>query len=215
MNNIEEETRLIMELARLLISKMQSMGKPWRKAFLRSEIAEDMCTLKGSFILGDAVYLFDELQHKAMFSTARAIVPQVREASANGGRRFCVALLIVDSDFNYEMKYEYDDANSWEISKLGGRSGVPQGIGTRFQDTYVNSAERFSVGQELDTGRFYLSIPVSNRLADYEEYYEISREAHDRYPHNPAELSGFAEKCRRRECDHLLFIKPGSDRGVA
>ena len=84
----------------------------------------------------------------------------------------------------------------------------------RFRDTHVNSSERFSVGQELDSGRFYLSIPVSNRLADYEEHYEISRECHDRYVRNLAELSEFAKKCRNRECDHLLFIKPGSDRGI-
>jgi hypothetical protein len=112
------------------------------------------------------------------------------------------------------VKYEYDDPGPWAISKLGGGSGVPQGIEMRFQDTYVNSSERFSVGQELDSGRFYLSIPVSNRLADYEEYYEISRAAHDRYRRDPAELSEFAKKCRSRECDHLLFIQPGSDRGV-
>lgn len=30
--------------------------------------------------------------------------------------------------------------------------------------------------------RRYLSIPLSNRLCKYEEYYEISREAHDGYP---------------------------------
>lgn len=87
-------------------------------------------------------------------------------------------------------------------------------IKMRFQDTHVNSVERFSVGQELDSGRFYLSIPVSNRLADYEEYYEISKECHDGFADDPTELSEMAEKCRKRECDHLLFIKPGSDRGV-
>jgi hypothetical protein len=84
----------------------------------------------------------------------------------------------------------------------------------RFQDTHVNSLERFSVGQELDSGRYYLSIPVSNRLADYEEYYEISKECHDRFVGDPTELLELVKKCRRRECDRLLFIKPGSDRGV-
>ena len=84
----------------------------------------------------------------------------------------------------------------------------------RFQDTHVNSSERFSVGQELESGHFHLSIPVGNRLVDYEEYDEISRECHDGYVHNLAELSEFAKKCRSRECDHLLFIKPGSDRDI-
>jgi hypothetical protein len=84
----------------------------------------------------------------------------------------------------------------------------------RFQDTHVNPFKRFSVGQELDSGRFYVSIPVSNALADYEEFYEISRECHDRFGDDPSEILEMVGKCRRRECDHLLFIKPGRNRGV-
>lgn len=127
MKDIEEASRLVLQLARLLIREMQAMGKPWKKAFLRSEIAEDVHTHSGSFVLGDAAYLFNVFEHKAMFSTVSAIAPQLLEATANGDKRFCVALLIVDADFNYEVKYEYDDAGRWAISKLGGGSGMPQG----------------------------------------------------------------------------------------
>jgi hypothetical protein len=38
-----------------------------------------------------------------------------------------VALLIVDSTFNYEVKYEYEDSSRWAISKVGGGSGIPVG----------------------------------------------------------------------------------------
>jgi hypothetical protein len=127
MKDIDEASRLIVELARLLIREMQAMGKPWKKAFLRSEIADGVQTHNGSFVLGDAVYLFDVLEHKTMLSGVHEIAPQLHEATANEEKRFCVALLMVDSNFNYEVQYEYDDVGRWAISKLGDGTGIPAG----------------------------------------------------------------------------------------
>lgn len=84
----------------------------------------------------------------------------------------------------------------------------------KFTDTHINKENRFSLGVEAESGRFYLSIPVSNRMVDYEEYYEISREAHDEYPENVEALALFANECRARKWDHVLLVKPGEDRGV-
>lgn len=83
-----------------------------------------------------------------------------------------------------------------------------------FVDTATCVPERFSIGHEVDSGRCYLAIPVSNRLCDYEEYYEIPRQAHDGYPGNLAELAAFADECRRRLHDERLFLQPRADRGV-
>jgi hypothetical protein len=55
----------------------------------------------------------------------------------------------------------------------------------RFVNTGMNREHRFSIGRELESGRYYLATPVSNRLADYEEFYEIDRQAHDAYPGQP------------------------------
>lgn len=85
----------------------------------------------------------------------------------------------------------------------------------KFAETATNREQRFSIGRELESGGCYLSIPVSNRLCDYEEYYEIGRAAHDGYPGNVAELAAFASRCRARLCDDVLLVPPGSDRGVA
>ena len=40
----------------------------------------------------------------------------------------------------------------------------------KFKDTYANRKEFFSLGIEQTSGRFYVSFPVSNGIADYEEY---------------------------------------------
>ena len=78
----------------------------------------------------------------------------------------------------------------------------------------VSRELRFSLGIEEDSGRYYLSIPVSNRMVDYEEYYEIDRAAFERYRADPEAARGFLERCRNREVDAQLILKPGSDRGV-
>jgi len=84
-----------------------------------------------------------------------------------------------------------------------------------FVDSHVNKAHRFSLGVEIVSGRCYLAIAVANRLAGYEEYYEISRSMHDAYPSNVGELVAFAQRCSKRQCDDLLFLQPGADRGIA
>lgn len=85
----------------------------------------------------------------------------------------------------------------------------------RFVDTAISGEHRFSIGRELGSGRYYLSIPVSNRMADYEEFYEIDRQAHDVYPANVKELAALANRYRARVCDELLLVPPGADRGAA
>ncbi len=84
----------------------------------------------------------------------------------------------------------------------------------RFSDVFVSRADRYSVGIELDSGRPYVSIPVSNGVVDYEEYYAISPEQFDAFLVDRTAAIEFVEACRRREHDDLLFLKPGTNRGT-
>lgn len=82
-----------------------------------------------------------------------------------------------------------------------------------FNDKMTNKNERFSIGKEEDSGRYYLSIPVSNQYVDYEEYYEIDRSLFESFMRDSSSAIEFAELCRERKKDSLLIIQPGSDRG--
>ena len=42
-----------------------------------------------------------------------------------------------------------------------------------YNDTFVSTEHRYSIGIESDSQRYYVSIPVSNGILDYEEYYQI------------------------------------------
>ncbi|MGZ7460256.1 hypothetical protein ACXPVS_27065 [Pseudomonas sp. Ma2-10] len=85
----------------------------------------------------------------------------------------------------------------------------------KFNDTIVNTDERFTIGTEEATGRYYVSIPVSNRLVDYDEYYEISKESYELFLKNSSAALSYVERCRARQEDESLMFNPGADRGVA
>ena len=82
-----------------------------------------------------------------------------------------------------------------------------------FNDIFIFKEDRFSVGLETDAKKYYLSIPVSNGMIEYEEYYEIEKEEFDRFSASLAEMRKLAEKCRSHTNDEHLIVKPGKLRG--
>ena len=85
----------------------------------------------------------------------------------------------------------------------------------KFNDVFFNKEYKFSIGVESESGKNYLSIPVSNGIVDYEEYYEISENQFSSYQKMPSTAIEFLDKCRARQLDNLLIMKPGNNRGVA
>ncbi len=85
----------------------------------------------------------------------------------------------------------------------------------KFKDTYFNKEKKYSIGIEEETGKYYLSFPVSNPYVDYEEYYEISSELYNGYPETIPDIEHLIEECRSHERDDLLLQKPGKYRGTA
>jgi len=85
----------------------------------------------------------------------------------------------------------------------------------KFKDVAVNRDERYALGIEQDSGKYYVSIPVSNGMVDYEEYYEIDKTTFDQYSADLGSARDFVERCRRRKEDDKLIVKPGRNRGTA
>jgi hypothetical protein len=83
-----------------------------------------------------------------------------------------------------------------------------------FKDTFFSKADGYSIGVESLSGRYYASIPVSNGVVDYEEYYEITQDQYDEFLQDSAVALEFVEACRRRERDNLLLQRPGNNRGT-
>ena len=84
----------------------------------------------------------------------------------------------------------------------------------KFVDAYFSQADRYSLGEEVETGRLYLSIPVSTGPVDYEEYYELSREERDGFLAVPEAAADSAKPCRLHREDERLILQPGWNRGT-
>jgi hypothetical protein len=84
----------------------------------------------------------------------------------------------------------------------------------KFEDTYFSKEDRYSLGIESTSDRHYVSIPVSNGIVDYEEYYEITPDEYHLFLSDKAAAVEFVESCRKHERDDLLIQKPGSNRGT-
>jgi hypothetical protein len=84
----------------------------------------------------------------------------------------------------------------------------------KFDDTFFSREDRYSLGIESTSGRHYASIPVSNGIVDYEEYYEITLDQYRAFSGDRDAAIEFVESCRRHEHDDLLIEKPGSNRGT-
>jgi hypothetical protein len=83
----------------------------------------------------------------------------------------------------------------------------------RYRPVYVSQSPRFSLDRDVKTGAPVLSIPVSNQMVEYEEWYSISEDEFEQFMADHELAKAFALRCGRRELDERLVLKPGRDRG--
>jgi hypothetical protein len=84
----------------------------------------------------------------------------------------------------------------------------------RFEDNRVDREGLLSLGIDRESGEPYLSIPVANRMVDYEEYYRLSSAEYRAFEDDPAQARVFADACRAHAHDDRLILQPGADRGT-
>jgi hypothetical protein len=82
------------------------------------------------------------------------------------------------------------------------------------QKQFVSRENLYSLGNDIKIGCHILSIPVSNKMVDYEEYYKLTSDQYDLFMTDQKEAKKFADECRLHMHDDLLTLKPGTDRGV-
>ena len=82
------------------------------------------------------------------------------------------------------------------------------------RNTYVSRQHRFALGIDDESGRPYVSIPVTIGVADDEEFYGIDDVQYAQFLAEPDLALAFVEECRRREHDGLLLEQPGWNRGI-
>lgn len=77
-------------------------------------------TLKG-------VFLIDSFEEPDFFVVMNSMARKLWEAEPDPSKRFRVCLLVIDSSFDYTLKFENSDPSKWRITKLDGGTGLPIG----------------------------------------------------------------------------------------
>jgi hypothetical protein len=84
----------------------------------------------------------------------------------------------------------------------------------KFIDIFFSKENRFSVGIEQESGRYYLAIPVTTGIADYEEFYEINEQDFNKNNPDIDHLKKIAQLCRERKNDSKLILGPRNPRAI-
>lgn len=121
----DEASPLVIDIARGFISLVMSIEPGWKKAYLRFLAEESESEVKGSVVSESGVQIIDVLKHKDFFHPAAA---KGRELLQALGKDEGLFLLIIDSSFDYEIKFEYENMDRWKISKFDGGTGIPTGL---------------------------------------------------------------------------------------
>ena len=82
------------------------------------------------------------------------------------------------------------------------------------RDEFFSRADRYSLGVDEETDRYYASFPVNSSAFGYEEYYGLTEDQYRLFMTDKAVALAFVEECRQHEHDELLLEKPGWNRGV-
>lgn len=79
----------------------------------------------------------------------------------------------------------------------------------RFVDHFVSRDWRFSLGIDTRTGGLYLATPISGRMAavEFEAWFAISAEEHERFRADPSSAGTLLELCRMGRADDRRILE--------
>lgn len=121
-------TPVVISLARELITAMQRINPSWERAYWRFVSTDEHYGSNASYSAATEVTLISTLKESQLFENLNNLGRQLRNSECDPSRKFCVCLLVVSSNFDYEIKFEQRDENRWRITKLDGKSGMPDGL---------------------------------------------------------------------------------------
>ena len=124
----DEASELVVELAKQAIETAWATSPDWTDVFVRFNADDTHCGWKGCYVSPTGVHIFDVLRLGNESECILNLGSRLRNALARDGKKFVVCLVRANSRFKYQIDYEWHDETKWNITKLGGRSGLPGGL---------------------------------------------------------------------------------------
>lgn len=116
---------IVIELAKEFMELIRRVEPAWKKAYFRFSADGSRSGSNGSYESDGKMILIDPFKYDIFFKSMNE--KSLRLLHILGKAR-AVVLLSIDSAFDYEIKFEYENFDRWKITKINGGTGVPEGI---------------------------------------------------------------------------------------
>ena len=121
----DSASRFVVEIAREFTQLIISTELDWFHGYLRFKSEESTFGLTAAIAHSAGVQIVSALKNGDFFERINEICREmINSLESNTG----VFLLIVDKNFNFEIKFEWKNLERWRISKLNGATGIPEGL---------------------------------------------------------------------------------------
>ena len=124
-SSVKNESELVIELAKDFIQTMIDSDKKWDKAFFRFHSDKNGYGGNASYIEGSSVNLLGQFNSDDFVERACDNFEKLKELISQSNKPFCVALLVIDREYNFKVFYEYTDIDKWFITKIDS-DGIPR-----------------------------------------------------------------------------------------
>ncbi|WPO97587.1 hypothetical protein SFA35_12990 [Pseudomonas sp. HR96] len=121
----QKASAVVIELAKKLIDVSSQRNNDWEAAYYRFSFDKLQIDSTALYSVRGEGFFFDGFKCVGFYEDMEALsISLVKEVDKNKG----LFLLVVRSDFTYEIKFEWTDLGKWKISKEDGQSGIPSDI---------------------------------------------------------------------------------------
>ncbi|GHA76791.1 hypothetical protein GCM10007067_12580 [Lysobacter bugurensis] len=121
---MQQEAELVLEAVTEFMRYIRLYVRDWEEAYLRFTVSEESSGIAVTYLAGHEAHFVDsddEHEIEVMSLLSNCLAELQRKLG------FKVALLIVRPSNDFKVLYEHRDSSRWEITKLDGRSGIPEG----------------------------------------------------------------------------------------
>lgn len=126
--DLKNASETVINLTKEFITLVERVEPGWTRAFWRFESEDARYGSNASYESPSGIFLIGAIKQGAAYERMNELGRQLWDAEPDAKKRFCVCLLVVDSAFNYELKFERQDIRKWKITKMDGASGLPAGL---------------------------------------------------------------------------------------
>jgi hypothetical protein len=123
----EASAAAVIELAKGVIVLAGNVDPDWERIYYRFELHDDSNRMNGSIVRNGEARLISSIDHGDAYDELESLAQAVCEATPDpDGAIPYVLLVTANSDFSYNLEFEYDNPDRWRITKLDGGTGFPQ-----------------------------------------------------------------------------------------